>query len=196
MADTTALSATSAILAAAGSSYGEGSKTPLAATSGSFCACATFTAAALSKVAPTRAAPTTAARDRGGRAVGSDVPHLFGGRGVRAATECRAGRRSAADDDPDASCVADVPAANSHSWGEDQNIAALDAGCAVAGRYRGTAVILGQRSRHADANHRGRESRAPQQTAALPFLPFFFPPSSTCPCAQRSGIPGTCSITL
>jgi hypothetical protein len=62
VADTTARSATSAILAAAGSSYGEGSKTPLAATSGSFCACATFTAAALSKVAPTRAAPTTAAK--------------------------------------------------------------------------------------------------------------------------------------
>ena len=41
--------------------------------------------------------------------------------------------------------------------------------------YRGTAVILGKRSRRADANHRGRESRAPRQSAALPFLPCSLP---------------------
>ena len=55
--------------------------------------------------------------------------------------------------------------------------------------YRGTGVILGKRSRRAERQPPWPRSRAPRQSAALPYLPCCFPPSSTCPVAQRSVFP-------
>ena len=172
-----------------GRNPGEGATTPLAAVLGSVCASAT----SVSRQIQHACAHESGKQARGNRrddegASGIDAPHLFGDRGVRAATGRRAGRRPTADDDADASFVADVTAADRHPRREDQNIAGS------------TPVVPPPAVIVEPADSWASAPVAPSPTTVdtiiraaavrrMHALPCCSPPSSTCAVGQRSVFP-------